>query len=291
MVAMGDSSGTALAAGRFAGSEPLGFEAGDSNLYRFVANGPTEKTDPSGLYTNWCTPDSDETYYQGNSFALAVRAQKNDTHVDLGWLSGWLSQRAQDNRDNPLVAIPAGTLVGPAALLDGTVIRGIRSSACESRKQIRKTIANTDDPIQKAVGFVALGYGYAGEGFAIFGAAEGAYAPIQAGIGLASPALPPSTPIQVTHWGPSGMTTLRPYDWVQIGRPSFWNYIRSGKWQPGEHFALPSNCVSTGVSQSAIRSPPGWEVIKYPLGQRIYVGPTVQAKPGGGFVPFQILVK
>jgi hypothetical protein len=52
MVAMGDSSGTALAAGRFAGSEPLGFEAGDSNLYRFVANGPTEKTDPSGQ-TEW----------------------------------------------------------------------------------------------------------------------------------------------------------------------------------------------------------------------------------------------
>jgi hypothetical protein len=55
MVAMGDSSGTALAAGRFAGWEPLGFEAGDENWYRFVANEPTEKTDPSGLaeYSGW----------------------------------------------------------------------------------------------------------------------------------------------------------------------------------------------------------------------------------------------
>lgn len=49
MVAMRDTSGTALAVGRLAGWEPLGFEAGDNNWYRFVANGPTEKTDPSGL--------------------------------------------------------------------------------------------------------------------------------------------------------------------------------------------------------------------------------------------------
>ena len=49
MVAMRDSSGAALAARRFAGLEPLGFEAGDNNWYRFVANEPTEKTDPSGL--------------------------------------------------------------------------------------------------------------------------------------------------------------------------------------------------------------------------------------------------
>jgi len=60
MVAMRDSSGMALAVERFAGWEPLGFEAGDNNWYRFVANGPTERTDPSGLATvegaTWTTP-------------------------------------------------------------------------------------------------------------------------------------------------------------------------------------------------------------------------------------------
>ena len=35
MVAMRDSSKAALAVGRFAGWEPLGFEAGDENWYRF----------------------------------------------------------------------------------------------------------------------------------------------------------------------------------------------------------------------------------------------------------------
>jgi hypothetical protein len=49
MVAMKDPTGAALAIGRLGGWEPLGFEAGDNNWYRFVANGPTEKTDPWGL--------------------------------------------------------------------------------------------------------------------------------------------------------------------------------------------------------------------------------------------------
>ena len=35
--------------GRFIERDPIGFEAGDTNWYRFVANGPTAKTDPSGL--------------------------------------------------------------------------------------------------------------------------------------------------------------------------------------------------------------------------------------------------
>lgn len=35
--------------GRFIQRDPLGFEAGDNNWYRFVGNGPTGRTDPSGL--------------------------------------------------------------------------------------------------------------------------------------------------------------------------------------------------------------------------------------------------
>ena len=56
MVAMRDSSGVALAVGRFTGWEPLGFEAGDNNWYRFVANEPTGKTDPTGLDWSDCMP-------------------------------------------------------------------------------------------------------------------------------------------------------------------------------------------------------------------------------------------
>jgi hypothetical protein len=49
MVAMKEPFGAAYAVGRLTGWEPLGFEAGDNNWYRFVANGPAGKTDPTGL--------------------------------------------------------------------------------------------------------------------------------------------------------------------------------------------------------------------------------------------------
>lgn len=35
--------------GRFIGEDPIGFNAGDTNLYRYVANSPTNANDPSGL--------------------------------------------------------------------------------------------------------------------------------------------------------------------------------------------------------------------------------------------------
>ena len=39
------------AIGRFMGQDPMGFQAGDADLYRYVGNGPTNATDPSGLLT------------------------------------------------------------------------------------------------------------------------------------------------------------------------------------------------------------------------------------------------
>lgn len=39
------------ASGRWISQDPLGFDAGDSNLYRYVNNAPTNEVDPSGLAT------------------------------------------------------------------------------------------------------------------------------------------------------------------------------------------------------------------------------------------------
>ena|GEM_PF-1527090 len=38
-----------LALARWISQDPIGFEAGDANLYRYVGNGPADATDPSGL--------------------------------------------------------------------------------------------------------------------------------------------------------------------------------------------------------------------------------------------------
>jgi len=39
------------ATGRFVSQDPIGFDAGDANLYRYVGNAPTNATDPFGLLT------------------------------------------------------------------------------------------------------------------------------------------------------------------------------------------------------------------------------------------------
>ena len=41
--------------GRWISEDPIGFEAGDANIYRYVGNGPTNATDPTGLFSvsNW----------------------------------------------------------------------------------------------------------------------------------------------------------------------------------------------------------------------------------------------
>ena len=40
------------AVGRWTSRDPIGFKAGDGDLYRYVGNSPTNATDPSGLYSN-----------------------------------------------------------------------------------------------------------------------------------------------------------------------------------------------------------------------------------------------
>jgi RHS repeat-associated protein len=39
--------------GRFISQDPIGFSAGDVNLYRYVGNAPGDATDPSGLWASW----------------------------------------------------------------------------------------------------------------------------------------------------------------------------------------------------------------------------------------------
>jgi RHS repeat-associated protein len=42
--------------GRFIERDPIGFQAGDNNWYRFVANKPTTHVDPRGLFCGECQP-------------------------------------------------------------------------------------------------------------------------------------------------------------------------------------------------------------------------------------------
>ena len=61
--------------GRWLSEDPIGFEGGDANLYRYVGNSPTMYVDPSGLYEKhvhfWMT------YYIGLAVGLGDRPYNN----------------------------------------------------------------------------------------------------------------------------------------------------------------------------------------------------------------------
>jgi RHS repeat-associated protein len=48
--------------GKWISMDPMGFAAGDANLYRYVGNAPTNATDPSGLKHAWNTIANDAVY-------------------------------------------------------------------------------------------------------------------------------------------------------------------------------------------------------------------------------------
>ncbi len=73
-----------------------------------------------------------------------------------------------------------------------------------------------------------------------------------------------------SRWGRSG---LEEGDWVMKGLPSRWNYILSGKWQPGigNQFAPFSSGEAFAVPRSSLSLPQGWGLdgsIKGIFGQR-----------------------
>ena len=96
MVATRDSFDAALTIGRFAGWEPLGFEAGDNNWYRFAANGPLDRVDPTGRAVIVCGANA---WYRkpihvldaatfGNDFDGLARRLRGQVNKDLRTVGG-----------------------------------------------------------------------------------------------------------------------------------------------------------------------------------------------------------
>jgi RHS repeat-associated protein len=86
---------------------------------------------------------------------------------------------------------------------------------------------------------------------------------IGSGVGSTGGVLTP-----VTRYG-SG---LENGNWVMMGRPNFFGYIASGKWQPGgtNTFAPPSNAWVYYLEGKDLRWPTGVDAWKGIIGQRIY---------------------
>jgi RHS repeat-associated protein len=73
--------------GRWISEDPLGFDAGDSNLYRYVNNGPTIATDPSGLQEVLAGPASLKL-----SVTSAAEVEVDGNFVEANMRIAWLPQ-------------------------------------------------------------------------------------------------------------------------------------------------------------------------------------------------------
>ena len=157
--------------GRWLSKDPIGFEAGDANLYRYVGNGATTKADPSGLEPpsvppNWVGPNLDllnETTHYGptpwgvvNTTDQRVLEElyRNDMMMADPMAFAEASVRAMDPGGANVVAFPNGYqrwMQERQATAVNSFIPFLGSCA-----EIR-TGLKYDDPTRAAVGAVTLG--------------------------------------------------------------------------------------------------------------------------------------
>ena len=98
--------------GRWISQDPMGFDAGDSNLYRYVNNDPTSATDPSGLdaladLTNQLSKDDWMLVYAPAAYKTQTGTVTSNTPLlhlkqtdKVTIIYGW----ARSRRDNSFMA-------------------------------------------------------------------------------------------------------------------------------------------------------------------------------------------
>ncbi|WP_153559448.1 RHS repeat-associated core domain-containing protein [Roseimaritima sediminicola] len=94
--------------GRWLSQDPIGFAAGDANLYRYVGNGPTTKIDPSGL--EWVTSHSTVS---GPLVWIYTGVWEVDTEIYYGATD----QGGESVKENPArTALMAGAEIDPTPI-------------------------------------------------------------------------------------------------------------------------------------------------------------------------------
>jgi RHS repeat-associated protein len=246
--------------GRWLSEDPIGFAGGHANMYAYTANSPTNQTDPFGEFP-----------------VLQITVTVFGFRIPLAQIDF--------TPPVPPPAPPPVTLVVPTkpnipeGFWDsiGQSVSSIRTSAKAIGADLAGDQERADELYSEAYAKGPLGQtedapGYHAATWAALGVSSAA-ATTALAVGTVSSISTWASPVaRVTHWGPPGMTTLRTGDWVVKGGPTWSNYIQSGVWQPGAHFASPNSYITSIVPKSALKVPSGWQSIKVILGQRIYIG-------------------
>ncbi len=218
-------------AGRFLTRDPIG-PAGGMNLYGYCGDGPTTRSDPSGLIIPVLVVIGGAALIGGICGMMA-----DPQHPLQGFAQGALIGGV-----GATVAIFTGgaATAGLGALGVGGVAGGITSGAVGGAAgSLAGQGLASKLGWQPGISWSAVGLGAAG------GAAFGS---------LAVRPVPAFGEVTVTHWG-------SPSPWVQVGGPSALNRALAG-WPEGE-------ACTCEVNASRLLSPTGIEFGKGFLGQRI----------------------
>ena len=135
--------------GRFTGQDPTGFRAGDTNLYRYVQNGPTDFDDPTGenyasdyLHYLFNPGDQDTDIQTAQTIALTVAVTAGS-----GAAGGLVGQAAAG-----LIAAQGGGLVAAGA--GGGLAGGIAGDVAAQLTYIGLGMQQNYNPIQTIIGGV-----------------------------------------------------------------------------------------------------------------------------------------
>jgi hypothetical protein len=121
--------------GRWLSEDPIAFSAGDANLYRYVGNNPTNKTDATGLY------DDDVHFYMTYYIALAAGLEGVGTPdtgllrpgrgTSAAYIIAWADDYADYNRKTDPLSLGEG----------GVIIR----RCFHFRTSVDKVVENSDE--------------------------------------------------------------------------------------------------------------------------------------------------
>ena len=227
---------------RFLSEDPLGFDAGDTNLYRYVGNSPLLYTDPYGEAATLITAGV------GAASGALISG-------GLAWLLGG---DGEDIRNAALQGAVQGGVAGLtlgiggpaiAGLVNGGVVGGILTGA------VTNSAGNLASQGFGLVTGIQCDFNLEGLGIsALTGGIFGAYS-----------LRPYTAPNQtVSSWAPNGVTpNLQSGRWVMTGGATPRNWIQTGTGYPY------GNSVTGNVARSQLAWPSGWESIKGHMGQRI----------------------